>query len=169
LITSTTGDIVIDNTAVAGKSIVQLGTNTSATAFQVKSDAGTVLLSVNGAGAVTLGTPIAASVETLSGLTPAKPDVAFDFTFVDLQTATGTVTATGGSMADGTVVGQQKTVVVLTNTNDAAYKFTIGNFVSASGSVSNKTLTMLSGQGIAMVWTGATWYQTNGGATISAA
>ena len=49
-IVSTTGNLVIDNTNTTGATIVQLGTDTDATDFQVKNNSGTTLLEVNGAG-----------------------------------------------------------------------------------------------------------------------
>ena len=47
-------EIPIDNTNTTGATIVQLGTDTDATDFQVKNDSGTTLSEVNGAGEATL-------------------------------------------------------------------------------------------------------------------
>ncbi len=54
-ITSTTGDLLIDNTNATGSTIFDLGTDTSATDFLIRNDSGTQLLSLNGAGALQLG------------------------------------------------------------------------------------------------------------------
>ena len=50
--TSATGDFVLDNTNVTGSTIMQLGTDTAATDFQVQNNTGTPYLTVTGAGAV---------------------------------------------------------------------------------------------------------------------
>ena len=55
VITSTTGNLLFDNTNVTGSSLFDLGTDTSATNFQVRNNSGLALLGVNGAGAVQLG------------------------------------------------------------------------------------------------------------------
>lgn len=49
VVTSTTGDLIIDNTNVTGATIVRLGTNTSATKFAVQGDDGSDRFSVTGA------------------------------------------------------------------------------------------------------------------------
>lgn len=48
-ITSTTGNLLIDNTNATGSTIVRLGTNTSATSFEVQGDDGNPRLEVTGA------------------------------------------------------------------------------------------------------------------------
>jgi hypothetical protein len=48
-ITSTTGDLIIDNTNATGSTIIRLGTDTSATDFQVQGDNGTARFTVDGA------------------------------------------------------------------------------------------------------------------------
>ena len=53
---STTGDFTLDNTAIDKWTIMMLGTDTSATEFQVQNDSGAPLLTVNGAGDVTIPT-----------------------------------------------------------------------------------------------------------------
>ena len=50
LITSTTGDLTIDNTNATGSTIVQLGTDSSATDFQVQNNTGTAQLTIDGSG-----------------------------------------------------------------------------------------------------------------------
>ncbi len=55
LLTSATGDLIIDNTLVTGSTIFDLGTDTSATDFLIRNNSGTQLLSLNGAGALQLG------------------------------------------------------------------------------------------------------------------
>jgi hypothetical protein len=52
--TNSIGNLVLDNTNTTGATIVQLGTDTDATDFQVKNNSGTTLLEVNGAGEATL-------------------------------------------------------------------------------------------------------------------
>ena len=54
LITSTTGDLTIDNTNTTGSTIVQLGTDTSATDFQVQNNSGSAILTVAGDGTTTM-------------------------------------------------------------------------------------------------------------------
>jgi hypothetical protein len=49
-ITNSIGNLVLDNTNTTGATIVQLGTDTDATDFQVKNNSGTTLFEVNGAG-----------------------------------------------------------------------------------------------------------------------
>lgn len=46
VITSATGNMIIDNTNTTGATVVQLGTDTSATSFQVQNDSGTAFLTV---------------------------------------------------------------------------------------------------------------------------
>lgn len=48
LITSATGNLVIDNTSATGATFLDLGTNTSATKWAVRSDSGTELVAVTG-------------------------------------------------------------------------------------------------------------------------
>ena len=60
--TSTTGDLTIDNTNTSGSTILQLGSDTSATDVQVQNNSGTALLTVDGAGTVTLTPNVAVSV-----------------------------------------------------------------------------------------------------------
>ena len=52
VITSAVGDLIVDNTLVTGSTILQLGTDTSATTVEVKNNTGGILFSVNGAGLV---------------------------------------------------------------------------------------------------------------------
>ena len=54
LITSATGNLVIDNTSATGHTYFDLGTDTSATSWAVRNNSGTVLFEVDGAGTVTL-------------------------------------------------------------------------------------------------------------------
>jgi hypothetical protein len=51
-ITSTTGNLIVDNTAATGATYFDLGTDTSATSWAVRNNSGSALLSVNGAGAL---------------------------------------------------------------------------------------------------------------------
>ena len=53
-ITSNTGNLTIDNASATGLTIVQLGTSTSATAFEVEDAAAANLFTVDGAGDVTV-------------------------------------------------------------------------------------------------------------------
>ncbi len=52
LITSTTGDLTIDNTNATGSTIFLLGTDTSATDFQVQNNSASALLTIDGSGAM---------------------------------------------------------------------------------------------------------------------
>jgi len=52
LITNSDGDLTIDNTEVTGSTIMRLGTNTTATDFQVQQDSGAPLFKVEAAGDV---------------------------------------------------------------------------------------------------------------------
>lgn len=53
-ITSTTGDLVIDNTNATGSTIARLGTDTSAVDFQVQNDSGVAQFTVDGSGQTTV-------------------------------------------------------------------------------------------------------------------
>jgi hypothetical protein len=55
LITSTTGDLTIDNTNTTGSTIFQLGTDTSATSLELKNNTGTQLLTALGSGNIGIG------------------------------------------------------------------------------------------------------------------
>lgn len=52
VVTSTTGNLVLDNTNATGSTIMRLGTDTIATLFQVDNDSGTPLFGVAGSGIV---------------------------------------------------------------------------------------------------------------------
>lgn len=52
LLSNLTGDFVIDNTSATGKIVLRLGTNTSATGFEVRNNSDSAIFSVNGAGTV---------------------------------------------------------------------------------------------------------------------
>jgi len=54
VVTSTTGDLIIDNTNTSGQTIARLGTDTNATDFEVQNNSGIALMTVDGAGAVTI-------------------------------------------------------------------------------------------------------------------
>jgi|GEM_PF-4082808 len=54
VITSAVGDLIVDNTLATGSSIFRLGTDTSATDFQVQNNSETALLTVDGSGVVTI-------------------------------------------------------------------------------------------------------------------
>jgi hypothetical protein len=70
------GNILIDNQSVTGLTLIDLGTNTSATSFRVRSDAGTINLSVDGAGLVTIGASATDSVAVNAEFTTSLvPDV----------------------------------------------------------------------------------------------
>ena len=52
--TQATGELVFDNTLVTGKTAIRLGTDTAATQFDVRNDSDAAMVSVTGAGVVTL-------------------------------------------------------------------------------------------------------------------
>ena len=54
LVTSATGNLVIDNTSATGHTYLDLGTDTAATSWAVRNNSGTALVEVTGAGLVTL-------------------------------------------------------------------------------------------------------------------
>ena len=54
LVTSVTGNLVIDNTSVTGHTYLDLGTDTAATSVAVRNNSGAALLEVDGVGTVTL-------------------------------------------------------------------------------------------------------------------
>ena len=66
VLTSTTGDLIIDNTLVTGSTIMRLGTDTSATSFEVRGNNDTAALTVDGAGDVTIGATTADRVSFTS-------------------------------------------------------------------------------------------------------
>lgn len=55
VVTSITGNLVVDSTAATGRIVHRLGTDTSATAYEVRGDADTALFAVSGAGAISAG------------------------------------------------------------------------------------------------------------------
>lgn len=55
IFTQVTGNLVLDSTVVTGKIVVRLGTDTSATAFEVRNNSDVAVLSVDGGGAISTG------------------------------------------------------------------------------------------------------------------
>lgn len=76
--THTTGALRLDNQAVTGATQMDLGTNTSATKFVVRSDAGTELFSVEGGGVIRAGGSMWAGAPS-----PANPDPSVAHVFFD--------------------------------------------------------------------------------------
>ena len=85
---SNTGNLIIDNTNATGETEIQLGSDTSATAFQVLNNSGATLFEVDGAGNTALGT--------------TAPEGSLDI----VGAPQGTIT-TLGSEAPGLIVQQQ--------------------------------------------------------------
>ena len=108
-ITSATGDLIIDNTLVTGSSIFRLGTNTSATDFQVQNNSESALLTVNGAGVVT----ITGSADGTDALVLAAGDILITDGDLDLSGGDFNVTLDAG---DGVNIakGAAPTVDVVT-------------------------------------------------------
>jgi len=90
VITSATGDLIIDNTAATGSTLLDLGTDTSATDVQIRNNTGTALMTVDGSGQATFS----GNVDASNGL---------DVTTAALTAAAG-LTVTGGAVTMGTSV-----------------------------------------------------------------
>ncbi|MDP3768842.1 MAG: hypothetical protein Q8S13_12570, partial [Dehalococcoidia bacterium] len=89
-ITSATGNLIADNTSATGKIVERLGTNTSATAYEVRSDNDTALLSVDGAGTIRAGADMwATSPSEASGSANA---IRFFDDFIDTINPAWTIT-----------------------------------------------------------------------------
>lgn len=88
--TNTTGDLRFDNQAVTGKVQIDLGTDTSATAFEVRNNSGTALLKIDGAGTFT-GLPTSATRYYSEWHTTQQSTqkIGFSATTVDATTAVG--------------------------------------------------------------------------------
>jgi hypothetical protein len=69
--THTTGDLTFDNTLATGSTIMQLGTDTSATDFQVQNDTGTALFTVDGSSQAT----VAGNLDVTSGVDVSGADI----------------------------------------------------------------------------------------------
>ena len=104
VITSASGDLVIDNTNATGSSIMQLGTDTSATDFQVQNDTGTALFTVDGSGQA----DFSGNVDATGGLDIDADSVALtigagaDLSISHDGTDTTATSATGDLIIDNT-------------------------------------------------------------------
>lgn len=130
--TSAVGDFILDNTLATGSTIMRLGTDTSATDFQVQNNSGTAILTVNAAGDVDIGAT--GTVTQATSIT----------TGVTLNRRAGTIVTQSASAAadaahtftvtNSTVTAASSILVSITN-----YAGTIGTNGNPQIIVDNKT------------------------------
>jgi len=157
--THTTGDLTFDNTLVTGTTAMQLGTDTSATSFEVLNNTGTAIFTVDGAGTITMPGPaaLADDIQLRFGAVPdatmewvsATDDMLFDLptvlgqyrfklgndattSLLQIENNTGTVVATFNAAGGITIGGDAGTEAVNIATGASAKAITIGNAASAS-------------------------------------
>ena len=120
-LTTSTGDILIENTSVTGSVVSKLGTDTAATDFQVQDSNGVGLFSVNGSGQGTLG----GNLDVVGGIdittnvpltvgTAAQLSFGFDGTNSSLTTSTGDILIENTSVT-GSVVSKLGTDTAATD------------------------------------------------------
>ena len=74
VVTSATGNFIIDSTAAAGAIVNRLGTDTAATSFQVRGDNDTARVTVNGLGLVTCANMVYTAPATAAGIVTLGTD-----------------------------------------------------------------------------------------------
>jgi hypothetical protein len=119
VLTSATGNLLVDNTNATGKTQLQLGTDTSATGVEVLNNTGTVLFSVDGDGAVTLPTGTTGVLRADSGVVSVS-DTSDSLTVgtIELGAASDTTIARSGAGAvtiEGVAVATASNTVTLSN------------------------------------------------------
>ena len=117
IVTSTTGDLIIDNTLATGSTINRLGTDTSATDFQVQNNSEAALFTVDGSGAVTT-----TGVVTTPGITTSGKTTVTQLTNIN--------TAVTSNTLSGVI-----TTVTATNSGQASEIFTVNCSVCTSTSI----------------------------------
>lgn len=122
-----TGNLIIDNKATTGKTYVDLGTDTSATAFAVRNNSGTALFQVNGAGTITAGAGMWAGAPSPADPDPSKAHVFFRDFIEDEIGATGWVVieddAADTQVASDAQHGKLVLTCKATTDNDACQAF----------------------------------------------
>lgn len=118
-VTSATGDLIVDNTLATGSSIFRLGTDTSATDFQVQNNSASALFTVNGAGAVSMsGTLTPGGLALVDSATLALgtgTDVVIQFDGTDFE-----IDNTGATAKTKIRLGTDTTATSLVVENDSA-------------------------------------------------
>jgi hypothetical protein len=119
--THATGDFILDNTLVTGSTIMRLGTDTSATSFEVQNNSGTIHFSVDGS-----GSSINSNATHNFNATAFMGTNNLDFGTGDMIMASGgadwTATATGEVLFDTTGVTQFFGVQGGTDTTDTGMR-----------------------------------------------
>ena len=115
--TSATGDLIIDNTLATGSTINRLGTDTSATDFQVQNNSASALFTVDGSGAVTT-----TGVVTTPGVTTSGKTTVTQLTNIN--------TAVTSNTLSGVI-----TTVTATNSGQASETFTVNCSACTSASI----------------------------------
>ena len=130
--TSTTGNLIFDNTNATGATIVQLGTDTDVTDFQVHNDTGNTLFEIGGLGSATFNV----GDDTATAFLVQERGAGDDYILVDTSNA-----------AEGISLGNVVTNPTLSQLGTGQVTFS-GNIDAANGidiTVDNKSLTIGAG------------------------
>jgi hypothetical protein len=149
LVTSTTGDLTFDNTSATGSTIMLLGTDTTATDFQIQNNSAVAIMTVQGSGITQINNATQSTVSTdgclvlSGGLGVAKDvfvagdhnansytattdiNIGANFTMVHGAADTTITSATGDLIFDNTNV--TGSTIMLLGTNTTATDFQIQN------------------------------------------
>ena len=149
-VTSTTGDLIIDNTLATGSTINRLGSDTTATDFQVQNNSASALFTVDGSGAITAvgNIALAADSKTLTIGAGGASDLGFthDGTNSLISSGTGDLII-DNTLATGSTINRLGTDNANTDfqvqNNSASALFTVdgSGAVSASGAITGGSLT----------------------------
>lgn len=96
--TSTTGNLILDNTNILGSTINILGTDTADTSFQVQNDSGNSLFTLEGSGSATFSNTVAANEFTDTVLSITGGDITNAGSITATTFTDGTATLTGGDL-----------------------------------------------------------------------
>ena len=167
VMTSTTGDLVIDNTNTIGSTIAQLGTDTNATDFQVQNNTGTGLFIVDGSGLVTVTSRIAGVATPTAGTDaankdyvdnaatpPGGADTELQFNNAGAFGGISTVTTNGTNMSfsggdltladnDSIIVGTGSDLTITHDATDSVVTSTTGNLVIDNTNATGETILRL--------------------------
>lgn len=178
-ITSQTGDLTIDNTNATGSTIFLLGTDTTATDFQIQNNSASALLTVQGSGATTLAgattfsgaTATFNANSTFNTITTFTQDVSFgdsdslflgagnDLSIVHGGTNTNITSATGDLIVDNT--NATGSTIFILGTDDTATDFQVQNnsaaakFTVLGSGATTIASTSLSIGGVSYTWPGS--------------
>jgi hypothetical protein len=136
VVNTTSGNILLDNQATTGEIRMDLGTDTSATAFKVRNNSGTTLFSVDGAGTITPSTSVSRQVlERDSGISQGTTNTnILRFTNAVAAAGSGCFTFTD-SASDGSYITASTACMVTVNTTLNRGSGTL--WIKAGASLSN--------------------------------